>query len=975
MKAVVTESWLRIRGAKQHNLKNISVDLPRNKLIVFTGVSGSGKSSLAFDTIYAEGQRRYIESLSAYARQFLGQKDKPDVELIEGLSPAISVDQKTTSKNPRSTVGTVTEIYDLLRVLWARIGVPHCPECGQEIKKMTVQDMVDKILTLPEGVKILVEAPIIVDRKGEYRKLLSDLLKQGFIRVRVDRVIYDQTNEIQDIKLDRYKKHNINVIVDRLVLTEDIIKRLTDSTELALRTADGKLIITWLKSEEETEDLVFSEEFGCATCGISFSEIEPRMFSFNNPMGACSECGGLGYKLDVDPNLIITNPEKSIMEGALMNQILDTRSWRYHARKAVADHYGFSLDTPFKDLGSKIRDVFLYGSGKEKIKFEYGDEDSETHWKTSHPYEGLINGIRRRHRQTKSEGSRKYYERFMSKQSCQTCKGEKLRPEALAVTIAGKNISEAVKLSAEGSYEFFDNLQLSKRDEEIAREVLKEIKARLSFLLSVGLNYLTLERRAVTLSGGESQRIRLATQIGSALVGVLYILDEPSIGLHQRDKRRLLRTLENLRDMGNTIIVVEHDEETIETADFILDLGPGAGVHGGEVVAQGSLEEIKRTTRSLTGKYFSGEMKIEIPAQRRQPQSFLTIKGAKQHNLKNINVQVPIGVMTCVTGVSGSGKSSLINETLYKALARTLHGAHLTPGVHDDIEGVSYIDKVINVDQSPIGRTPRSNPATYVKVFDDIRKIFAQTKESKARGYKPGRFSFNVKGGRCETCRGGGKIKIEMHFLPDVWIECEACKGKRYNRETLEIKFKEKNISQVLDMNVDQALEFFENIPSIKKRLQTLHDVGLGYIKLGQSATTLSGGEAQRVKLAKELSRKDTGSTLYILDEPTTGLHFYDIQYLLDVLNRLTDAGNTVVIIEHNMDVIKNADWIIDLGPEGGDAGGYVLVEGYPEDIIKNIDSSTGQYLTKILNGESIKENVNSVSTITSDKSIEKVVE
>jgi excinuclease ABC subunit A len=931
---------IKIVGAKEHNLKNIDLELPRDKLIVVTGVSGSGKSSLAFDTIYAEGQRRYVESLSAYARQFLGQMNKPDVEYIEGLSPSISIEQKGISKNPRSTVGTVTEIYDYLRLLFARIGVPHCPVCGKEIRQQTSQQIIEHVMSF--NGRIVIFAPIARGKKGEYKKEFENLRKEGFGKVRVDGEILDLENEIT---LDKKKKHTIEVLIDRINLEKSKDKtRIADAVELALMMGKGLVLIS------SDKEYLFSEKFACPDCNISFGEIEPRIFSFNSPFGACQECGGLGYKLDVDPNLIITDPEKSIMEGAIMDQVLDPKGWRYHSRKAVADHYGADLNTPLKDMDPKVVNVFLYGSGKEKIHFKsvIRDRDSEASWTAIQSYEGLVNAIRRLHRQTKSEYSRKYYEQFMSSQKCSFCNGKRLKKESLAVTVNGRNIIELTEMSIKDLRRFFNELKLTEREKIISKQVLKEIKKRLEFLISVGLDYLTLDRKSATLSGGEGERIRLATQIGSSLVGVLYILDEPSIGLHQRDNARLIRTLKSLRDLGNTVIVIEHDEAMIRNADHIVDMGPGAGEHGGLVVAQGELEDITKNPKSLTGKYLKGELKIENPEKRRKADKFLKISGVRHNNLKNINVEIPLGVFVCVTGVSGSGKSSLINDTLYRALAQKLYRAKEKPGLYEKIQGLENVDKVVVIDQSPIGRTPRSNPSTYTGAFTPIRDLFSVLPESKLRGYKSGRFSFNVKGGRCEACGGHGLIKIEMHFLPDVYVPCEVCKSKRYNKETLEIKYKGKNIADVLDMSVEEALKFFENIPRIKRILQTLYDVGMGYIKLGQSATTLSGGEAQRVKLSKELSKRATGKTLYILDEPTTGLHFDDIKKLLNVLNRLVDRGNTVLVIEHNLDVIKNADCIIDLGPEGGDEGGYVVGTGTPEEILKK-NTYTGQFLEKVL--------------------------
>ncbi len=932
-----------IKGAREHNLKNIDLEIPRNNLVVFTGVSGSGKSSLAFDTIYAEGQRRYVESLSSYARQFLGQMDKPDVESIEGLSPAISIDQKTTSHNPRSTVGTVTEIYDYLRLLYARIGIPHCPKCGKEIKKQTIDQITDSIVKLPERTKIQVLAPIVKGRKGEHIKLIQDAKKSGFVRVRIDGIIYDLNEEI---KLDKNIKHNIEIVIDRLVIREGIEKRLTEAIETAVPLSDGIVII----SREDGEDMVFSQNFACVDCGISISEVEPRMFSFNNPMGACPECTGLGVKMKFDPDLIVPNPSLSINEGAIValgyNSINVKDSMSNALFKALSEKYNFSLDTPFNQLDQKIRDMIFYGTGGEDLEVEY--KSIRGYGKYTYNFDGIINNLQRRYNET-SETMRSEYEEFMTNIECPKCKGQRLRPEVLAITVGGKNIYEVTSMPILKTKEFFDNLVLTEREEFIAREILKEITSRIGFLVDVGLDYLTLSRTASTLSGGESQRIRLATQIGSGLVGVLYILDEPSIGLHQRDNDKLLSTLKNLRDLGNTLIVVEHDEDTMYAADYIVDIGPFAGENGGKVVCCGTVDEIKACENSLTGAYLSGRKKIEIPKETKtiNKDKMLTVVNASENNLKNITVKFPLGVFTCVTGVSGSGKSSLVNEILYKRLAKDLMNARKKPGKHKDILGVENIDKVIAIDQSPIGRTPRSNPATYTGLFDLIRDIFTETPEAKLRGYKKGRFSFNVKGGRCEACSGDGIIKIEMHFLPDIYVPCEVCKGKRYNRETLEVKYKGKTISDVLDMTVEEAYEFFKNIPKIKSKIQTLIDVGLSYVRLGQSSTTLSGGEAQRVKLATELSRKSTGRTLYILDEPTTGLHTADVHKLTDIIQRLTENGNTVVVIEHNLDVIKTADYVIDLGPEGGNKGGEIVAEGTPFEVSKNPNSYTGKYLKR----------------------------
>ncbi|HHY59373.1 MAG TPA: excinuclease ABC subunit UvrA [Clostridia bacterium] len=931
-----------IRGARQHNLKNIDVEIPRDKLVVITGLSGSGKSSLAFDTIYAEGQRRYVESLSAYARQFLGQMDKPDVDYIEGLSPAISIDQKTTSRNPRSTVGTVTEIYDYLRLLFARIGKAHCPRCGKPIAKQTVSQMVDQLLTFPERTKMQVLAPLVRGRKGEHVKVLEDLKKQGYVRVRVDGEILELTEEI---KLAKTKKHTIEAVVDRVIIKEGIENRLGDSLETALKLGEGIAVV----QVEGREDMLFSEHFACPDCGISLDELNPRSFSFNSPYGACPTCTGLGFKLEFDPDLVIPNPSLSIGEGAIAP--LGPMNGNYYPQvlRAVAEFGGFSLDTPISQLSEAQRNLLLYGSGNEKIRFPYTDLRGRTRIYDV-PFEGIIPNLERRYRESQSEWAKSELEEYMSSSPCPACQGSRLKPEVLAVTVGGLNIDEVTRMSVAEALKFFDNLTLTEREEMIARQILKEIKARLGFLVQVGLDYLTLARAAGTLSGGEAQRIRLATQIGSSLVGVLYILDEPSIGLHQRDNAKLIEALKSLRDLGNTLIVVEHDEETMLAADYIIDVGPGAGAHGGEIVACGTVEEIMAEPRSITGQYLSRRKRIPVPLIRRPGNGkWLTIEGAAENNLKNIDVRIPLGVFVCVTGVSGSGKSTLINEILYKKLANELNRAKAKPGKHQAIRGLEHLDKVINIDQSPIGRTPRSNPATYTGVFDDIRATFAATPDAKMRGYKPGRFSFNVKGGRCEACKGDGIIKIEMHFLPDVYVPCEVCKGKRYNRETLEVKYKGKTIADVLDMTVEEALEFFKHIPRIQRKLQTLKDVGLGYIKLGQPATTLSGGEAQRVKLATELSRRSNGRTIYILDEPTTGLHTADIHRLLDVLNRLTDAGDTVVVIEHNLDVIKTADYIIDLGPEGGARGGEVIATGTPEEVAAQEASHTGRFLRKVL--------------------------
>jgi len=934
-----------IKGAREHNLKNIDVEIPRNKLVVVTGLSGSGKSSLAFDTIYAEGQRRYMESLSSYARQFLGQMEKPDVDYIEGLSPAISIDQKTTSRNPRSTVGTVTEIYDYLRLLYARIGVPHCPNCGREISQQTVDQMVDQVLSLEEGTRIQVLAPVVRGRKGEYHKLIEDTKKAGYVRVRIDGQVMDVNDEIN---LDKNRKHTIEIVVDRLIVRPDIRKRLADSIETVLQLSGGLVVIDVIGKEE----LLFSQNFACSECGVSIEELTPRMFSFNNPYGACPTCSGLGVFLKIDPDLVIPDRSKSLDEGAIVVSGWNIENADAYSRmifNALAKHYKFSLSTPVEKLPDHIVDIILYGTKGEKIKVEYERGYGSGYYMTE--FEGVINTIDRRYHETQSDSVKQYYEGFMSTHPCPACKGARLKKESLAVTVGGKNIYEIASMPVVELKEFFTKLELSERKRMIAQQILKEINARLGFLTDVGLDYLTLSRSAGTLSGGEAQRIRLATQIGSGLTGVLYILDEPSIGLHQRDNERLLATLKKLRDLGNTLIVVEHDEDTMYAADHIIDIGPGAGVHGGNIVAQGTVDDIKKCDQSLTGLYLSGKRKIEVPECRRKPNGkWLEIIGARENNLKNINVAIPLGVFTCVTGVSGSGKSSLINEILYKRLASELNRAKMKAGDHDAIKGINYLDKVINIDQSPIGRTPRSNPATYTGVFDLIRQVFAETTEAKMKGYKTSRFSFNVKGGRCEACNGDGIIKIEMHFLPDVYVPCEVCKGKRYNRETLDVKYKGKSIADVLDMTVEDALEFFRNIPRIQTKLQTLYDVGLGYIKVGQPSTTLSGGEAQRIKLATELSRKGTGRTMYILDEPTTGLHIADVHKLIDVLQRLVDAGNSVVVIEHNLDVIKTADYIIDLGPEGGDRGGYVVASGTPEEIAKVEESHTGRFLKKVLN-------------------------
>lgn len=933
-----------IKGAREHNLKNIDVEIPRDKLVVITGLSGSGKSSLAFDTIYAEGQRRYVESLSAYARQFLGQMEKPEVDYIEGLSPAISIDQKTTSRNPRSTVGTVTEIYDYLRLLYSRIGIPHCHICGKEITQQTVDQMVDQIMELEEGTRIQLLAPVVRGRKGEYHKLIEDTRKAGYVRLRVDGVIMDINDEIT---LDKYKKHTIEIVVDRLIIKPNIQKRLTDSIETVLNLSGGLVVVNVIGKEE----ILFSQNFACSDCGISIEELTPRMFSFNNPYGACPVCSGLGTLLKIDPDLIIPDRSKSLAEGAVVVGGWNMENENSYSRmfiNALADHYNFSIHTPVEKLPEHILDIILYGTKGVKIKVKYERDYGSGSFMST--FEGIIASIERRYKETQSEGMKQYYEEFMSSNPCPECNGARLKKESLAVTVGGKNIFQLACMPVSDAKIFFQKLNLSERHKLISHQILKEINARLGFLVDVGLDYLTLSRSAGTLSGGEAQRIRLATQIGSGLMGVLYILDEPSIGLHQRDNGRLLKTLKRLRDLGNTLIVVEHDEETMYAADHIIDMGPGAGVHGGEIVCEGPVEKIKQCSDSITGMYLCGKKRIEIPETRRKSNGkWLGVEGARENNLKDINVKIPLGVFTVVTGVSGSGKSSLVNEIIYKRLAVELNGAKRRAGNHDSITGLEHLDKVINIDQSAIGRTPRSNPATYTNVFDYIREVFSQTAEARMRGYKPGRFSFNVKGGRCEACKGEGIIKIEMHFLPDVYVPCEVCKGKRYNRETLEVRYKGKNIADVLNMTVEDALEFFKNIPQIKRKLQTLYDVGLGYIKIGQPSTTLSGGEAQRVKLATELSKKSTGNTMYILDEPTTGLHAADVHRLIDILQRLVDSGNTVVVIEHNLDVIKTADYIIDLGPEGGSKGGYIIAEGTPEEVAKVEKSYTGQFLKKIL--------------------------
>jgi excinuclease ABC subunit A len=930
-----------IKGAREHNLKNIDVEIPRNKLVVITGVSGSGKSSLAFDTVYAEGQRRYVESLSAYARQFLGQMDKPDVDYIEGLSPAISIDQKTTSRNPRSTVGTVTEVYDYLRLLYARVGHPHCPHCTIQIAQQTVEQMVDRIMTLPEKTKIQVLAPLVRGRKGEYSKLFQDARTDGFVRVRVDGEIRDLEEEIT---LDKNKKHTIEIVVDRLVIKEGLENRLADSLETSLKYGDGLVIIEII----EGEDLLFSSTFACPQCGFSFEELAPRMFSFNSPYGACPTCSGLGNKAEIDPELVIPDKRRTLTEGAIAAWKAGSQGYYYQLVQAAAAHFSISMDTPFATLPKDQQKLLLWGSD-ERIPFAYEDAHGRTH-RYNLRFEGVIPNLERRYRETTSDQVREDLESYMSHNPCPECSGSRLKPASLAVTVGGKNIAELTAMTVDGAKEFLSGLELTEKERQIASLVLREIEERLGFLLNVGLEYLTLDRAAGTLSGGEAQRIRLATQIGSSLTGVLYILDEPSIGLHQRDNERLIGTLSRLRDLGNTVIVVEHDEETIESADHVLDIGPGAGAWGGYVVAAGTVEEIKRVPESVTGQYLSGKKAIHVPEKRRQPNGkWLEVKGARAHNLKSLDVNFPLGVFTCVTGVSGSGKSTLVNEILYRRLAMELHRGRQKAAEHDEILGLSHLDKVIDVDQSPIGRTPRSNPATYTGVFDLIRELFSRTSEARARGYKPGRFSFNVKGGRCEACRGDGILRIEMHFLPDVYVPCEVCRGKRYNRETQEVRYKGKNIADVLEMTVAEALEFFDAIGRIQRKLQTLFDVGLGYIRLGQPAPTLSGGEAQRVKLATELSKRSTGKTLYILDEPTTGLHSEDISKLLTILDRLVDNGDTVLVIEHNLDVIKRADYLIDLGPEGGNAGGQVVAAGTPEQIAAVPESHTGRFLQKAL--------------------------
>lgn len=938
------KEFIRIRGARENNLKALNVDIPRNQFVVFTGLSGSGKSSLAFDTIYAEGQRRYMESLSSYARQFLGQMEKPNVDSIEGLPPAISIDQKSTNRNPRSTVGTVTEIYDYFRLLYARIGIPHCPKCGKVISRQSVDQMVDQIMALPERTKIQLLAPVVRGRKGRHEKVLEQAKRSGYVRVMIDGSQYELSEEIT---LDKNLKHNISIIVDRLVVKPDIEKRLTDSVENVLDLADGLLVVDTMDGNQ----LNFSQSFSCPDCGISMEEIEPRSFSFNNPFGACPSCAGIGYKMEFDEDLMIPDKTVSIADGAITvlgwQSCTDKSSYTRAVLDALAEEYDFSLSTPFCEYPKKIHDILIYGTNGKSVKVHYRGQRGVGVYDVA--FEGLIKNVERRYRETGSDSTKQEYETFMRVTPCQACHGQRLKPTSLGVTVGDKNIFEVTSLSIDNLQKFMQNLELSEQQLLIGKQILKEIRARVSFLADVGLNYLTLARGTASLSGGEAQRIRLATQIGSGLVGVAYILDEPSIGLHQRDNDKLLATLKHLRDLGNSLIVVEHDEDTMRAADCVVDIGPGAGEHGGELVAIGTAEDLMKNPNSITGKYLSGELKIPVPSERRKPTGWLKVVGAKEHNLKNINVNFPLGVMTCVTGVSGSGKSSLVNEILYKRLARDLNRARTIPGAHKDIIGMEQLDKVIDIDQSPIGRTPRSNPATYTGLFDQIRDLFAATQDAKARGYKKGRFSFNVKGGRCEACGGDGILKIEMHFLPDVYVPCEVCHGKRYNRETLEVKYKGKSIYDVLNMTVEEALEFFRPVPSIFRKLQTLYDVGLSYIRLGQPSTTLSGGEAQRIKLAAELSRRGTGKTIYILDEPTTGLHFADVHKLVEILHRLSEGGNTVVVIEHNLDVIKTADYIIDIGPEGGDGGGTVIACGTPEEVAKSPVSYTGKYVEKYL--------------------------
>ena len=944
MAAENKKQFIRIRGANENNLKNLSVDIPRDKFVVLTGLSGSGKSSLAFDTIYAEGQRRYMESLSSYARQFLGQMEKPDVESIEGLPPAISIDQKSTNRNPRSTVGTVTEIYDYFRLLYARVGIPHCPKCGKVIAKQTVDQMVDQIMELPERTKIQLLAPVVRGRKGTHAKLLDQARRSGYVRAEIDGNVYELSEEIT---LDKNIKHTIAIIVDRLIVKPGIEKRLTDSLETVLNLADGLAVVDTMDGNY----MNFSQSFSCLDCGVSIDEIEPRSFSFNNPFGACPECLGLGYKMEFDPDLMIPDKSLSISEGAIVvmgwQSCTDKSSFTNAILNALCREYGFDLDTPFKDYPKKIQDIILYGTGGHSVKVYYKGQRGEGVYDVAFP--GLIRNVEQRYKETGSESMKQEYESFMQITPCKACKGQRLKKESLAVTVADKNIYEITNMSIDKLKRFLAEMQLSPQQQLIGKQILKEIRARVGFLADVGLEYLSLARATGTLSGGEAQRIRLATQIGSGLVGVAYILDEPSIGLHQRDNDKLLGALMHLRDLGNSLIVVEHDEDTMRAADCIVDIGPGAGEHGGQLVGMGTAEELMQNPKSITGAYLSGKLKIPVPEVRKEPTGYLTVKGAAENNLKHIDVDIPLGIMTCITGVSGSGKSSLINEILYKHLARDLNRARVIPGKHDEIIGIDQLDKVIAIDQSPIGRTPRSNPATYTGVFDQIRDLFAATADAKAKGYKKGRFSFNVKGGRCEACSGDGIIKIEMHFLPDVYVPCEVCKGKRYNRETLEVKYKDKSIYDVLNMTVEEAMTFFENVPSIRRKIETLYDVGLSYIRLGQPSTTLSGGEAQRIKLAAELSKRSTGKTIYILDEPTTGLHFADVQKLVEILRRLSDGGNTVVVIEHNLDVIKTADYIIDIGPEGGDGGGTVVAKGTPEEVAKNPASYTGRYVAKYL--------------------------
>ena len=945
-KILSKKNCIRIRGANEHNLKNVDVDIPRDALVVFTGLSGSGKSSLAFDTIYAEGQRRYMESLSSYARQFLGQMEKPNVEKIEGLSPAISIDQKSTNRNPRSTVGTVTEIYDYFRLLYARIGIPHCPNCGKEIKKQSVDQMVDQIMALPEGTRLQLLAPVVRGRKGRHEKVLERAARSGYVRVRIDGNLYELAENIQ---LDKNIKHNIEIVVDRLIVKPGIERRLTDSIENVLNLSEGLLFVDRVGSDEEM--LTFSQSFSCPDCGVSIDEIEPRSFSFNNPFGACPECYGLGYKMEFDSDLMIPDRTLSINQGAITvlgwQSCQQPGSFANAILQALAKEYHFDLDTPFGEYPQKIQDILLHGTGGKEVLVYYEGQRGKGQYPIA--FEGLIRNVERRYRETGSDATKQEYETFMRITPCRLCKGQRLKKEALAVTVCGKNIYEITSMFIGELSQFLQNMKLTEQQELIGSQILKEIRARVGFLIDVGLDYLSLSRATGTLSGGEAQRIRLATQIGSGLVGVCYILDEPSIGLHQRDNDNLLATLKNLRDLGNTLIVVEHDEDTMRAADYIVDVGPGAGSHGGQIVASGTVEEIMNTPESITGQYLSGAKKIPVPETRRKPTGWLTVRSAEENNLKKIDVKFPLGVFTCVTGVSGSGKSSLVNEILYKHLARDLNRARCIPGKHAGIDGIEQLDKVIAIDQSPIGRTPRSNPATYTGVFDMIRDLFASTSDAKAKGYKKGRFSFNVKGGRCEACGGDGIIKIEMHFLPDVYVPCEVCGGKRYNRETLDVKYKGKSIYDVLDMTVEEALTFFENVPSIQRKIQTLYDVGLSYVKLGQPSTELSGGEAQRIKLAAELSRRSTGRTIYILDEPTTGLHFADVQKLIEILHRLAEGGNTVVVIEHNLDVIKTADYLIDIGPEGGMRGGTVIAKGTPEEVAKNPASYTGYYVKKML--------------------------